>query len=65
MKEKEIDKKYIIIKKTLKKKTRHFLLILKFKLLLMECSIDKNNKIRFKNRKWILKLELLKTKIIY
>ena len=52
-------------KKTLKEKARCFLLILKFKLLLMECSINKNNKIKFKDRKWILKLELLKIRIIY
>ena len=51
MKKKEINKKYIIAEKALKEKIRCFLLILKLKLSLTEYSINKNNKIRFRNRK--------------
>ena len=65
MKKKETDKEYIMTEKALKEKIRYFLLTLKLKLLLAECSINKNDKIRFRNRKWILKLELLRIEIIY
>ena len=54
-----------MVEKALKKGIRYFLLILKLKLLLIKCFINKNNKIRFRNRKWILRLKSLKTRIIY
>ena len=65
MRGKETDKEYIIAEKALKKGVRRFVLILKRKLLLAECFIDENNKIRFRNRKWVSRLKLLKTEIIY
>ena len=51
--------------KALKEGVRRFPLILKLKLLLVECSIDEDNKIRFRNRKWVLRLESLRTGIIH
>ena len=50
-KKKKTNKEYIMAKKALKKEIRHFLLILKLKLLLIECSINKNNKIKFRDKK--------------
>ena len=53
------------MKKILKKKAVRFLIELKLKLLLLECSIDDDNKVIFRKKKWVLCSEPLKTGIIH
>ena len=52
-KEKENNEKYQIMKRVLEKETMRFPAALKLKILILECSINKDDKINFKKRKWV------------
>ena len=42
-----------------------FLAVLKLKISILECLIDKDSKINFKKKKWVPQLKFLKIEIIY
>ena len=62
---KENDKKYQTVKRALKEKAMRFPAASKLKISISECSINKDGKMNFRERKWVPRLEPLKTEIIH
>ena len=53
------------MKRILEKKTTRFPATSKLKISILECLIDKDSKINFRKKKWVPRLESLKTEIIH